>query len=106
MHSLRTAAHGAKEPGMRLTIDRMKWIFLGLFAVGCVAVWLYHLLWVWPEDRCEAARRWWDPETRICAQPIYIPNITGRAEGESREDASLRAAGEQAAADRRRDGAY
>lgn len=91
---------------MRSSIPRLKWIFLGLFVVGCAAVWVYHLMWVWPQDRCEAAGRWWDSSTRVCAQPIYIPDITGRAPGESRQDASLRAAAERGAADRRRDGAY
>jgi len=91
---------------MNATINRMKWIFLGLFAVGCAAVWVYHLLWVWPRDRCEAAERWWDPDTRTCAQPIYIPDITGRQPGETREDASMRAAAEQAVEDRRSRGEY
>ena len=103
---MRTAAHGAKDDGMRSNIPRLKWIFLGLFTVGCIGVWLYHLLWVWPEDRCDAAGRWWDPDTRICAQPIYVPNITGRQPGEGRDEASLRAAAEQGADERRSRGAY
>lgn len=97
---MRTARRGAKQMSMNRTIDRLKWIFLALFAVGCAGVWAYHLLWVWPGDRCEAAERWWDPDTRTCAQPIYIPDITGRQPGESREEVSMRAAGEQAARDR------
>lgn len=89
---------------MTSTLNRLKWIFLGLFAIGCAAVWIYHLFWVWPRERCEASHRWWDGSTRICAQPIYIPDITGRRPGESREEASLRAAAEQAAAERRSQG--
>ena len=85
---------------MSLTLTRLKWIFLGLFAVSCAAIWAYHLFWVWPGDRCERAERWWDGSTRTCAQPIYIPDITGRQPGESREDASMRAAAERAVQDR------
>ena len=97
---MRSGPDGAKGQGMNLTINRLKWIFLGLFAVGCVAVWVYHLMWVWPGQRCEAAGRWWDGATRTCAQPIYIPDITGRQPGESREEASMRAAAEHAAEER------
>ena len=85
---------------MNTTLNRLKWIFLGLFAIGCAGVWIYHLFWVWPGDRCEASGRWWDGDTRTCAQPIYIPDITGRRPGESREEASLRVAAEQAARER------
>ena len=85
---------------MNVTLTRLKWIFLGLFAVACAAIWAYHLFWVWPGDRCEAAQRWWDGSTRTCAQPIYIPDITGRQPGESRQDAAMRVAAERAATER------
>jgi hypothetical protein len=91
---------------MRSSIPRLKWIFLGLFAAGSVAMWIYHLVWVWPEDRCVAAGRWWDSDQRVCAQPIYLPDITGRQPGESRDEASLRVAAERAADERRAAGAY
>ena len=91
---------------MRSSIPRLKWIFLGLFAVGSAAMWIYHLVWVWPEDRCGAAGRWWDSDQRVCAQPIYLPDITGREAGESRDEAALRVAAERAAEERRADGAY
>lgn len=97
---MRRRRRGAKQLRMNLTINRLKWIFLGLFAVACAGIWIYHLLWVWPGDRCEAAERWWDGATRTCAQPIYIPDITGRQPGESREAASMRTAAERAAQDR------
>lgn len=91
---------------MRSSIPRLKWIFFGLFAFGCAAVWVYHLMWVWPGDRCEQAGGWWDNDTRVCGQPIYIPDITGRQEGETREEASMRQAAQQAAEERRARGAY
>ena len=89
---------------MNTTLNRLKWIFLGLFAAGCAGVWAYHLFWVWPSQRCEAAGRWWDGSTRVCAQPIYIPDITGRQPGETRRAASMREAAEQAARERRAQG--
>ena len=49
---------------------------------------------------------WWDNETRVCGQPIYIPDITGRQEGETRQEASMRQAAERAAEERRSRGAY
>ena len=63
---------------MNPLIDRMKVFFLGVFAIACVAVWAYQLLWVAPEKRCEAQGDWWDPQSRACATPIYLPNLTGR----------------------------
>ena len=85
---------------MRLTINRLKFIFLGLFAVACAGIWIYQIFWAWPEERCERNGAWWHGATRTCAQPIYIPDITGRRPGESREEASLRRAAERTAEER------
>lgn len=63
---------------MNRTINKLKLIFLGVFGFATVGVVAYHLFWVWPGDRCEAARKWWDPQTRTCAQPVLISDITGR----------------------------
>ncbi|NBU28814.1 MAG: hypothetical protein EBS42_11565 [Caulobacteraceae bacterium] len=68
------------------TINRLKFLFLGLFAIGVVAVWTYQIFWVWPAKTCERQQRWWDPATRACAIPIYIPDITGRPPGMSRQE--------------------
>ena len=62
-------------------VSRLKLVFLGIFALGCAAVWGYQAYYVWPKDRCESRGAWWDPQTRICATPIYLPNITGRPIG-------------------------
>lgn len=84
---------------MNRTIDRLKIIFLGIFAVGVVAIWGYQIFWVWPAKQCEQQRRWWDGATRTCATPLYIPALTGRPEGVSREEWSKR----QAAAEQQRE---
>lgn len=66
---------------MNRLIDRLKIFFLGLFAISCVVVWAYQLLWVAPMKACEAHGNWWDPISRVCATPIYLPNLTGRPVG-------------------------
>lgn len=80
---------------MNPTIDRLKLIFLGVFAVACVALWAYQILYVWPAKKCEAGGQWWDRDRRVCAQPIYIPDITGRPAGVSRKAWSEQKAAEE-----------
>jgi hypothetical protein len=60
------------------SIDRLKLIFLGAFALITTTVLVGHFVWVWPGKECEAARKWWDWRTRTCAQPQLISDITGR----------------------------
>lgn len=71
-----------------LTFRRLSIIFAGTFAVVLVGVFVLQRFWVEPGDRCTDQGWWYDMETRTCAQPIYIPDITGRAEGVSRAEAS------------------
>ncbi len=85
---------------MTNTITRLKWIFLGVFAVGVVAVWGYHIFWAWPAKKCAQQERWWDGATRTCATPLYIPALTGRPAGVSREEWSKRQAAAQQLRDR------
>jgi hypothetical protein len=66
---------------MNRFIDRLKLFFLGVFAIACIAVWANQLWWVGPEKRCESHGNWWDPTSRVCATPIYLPNLTGRPAG-------------------------
>jgi hypothetical protein len=80
---------------MNRFIDRLKLFFLGVFAISCIGVWAYQLLWVAPEKRCEAHGDWWDPHTRVCATPIYLPNLTGRPAGKL-DKAQLKARAEDA----------
>jgi hypothetical protein len=63
---------------MNPTIERLKLIFLGIFAVANVGILIWQLGWAWPEQKCTEARKWWDGSQRVCAQPIMISDITGR----------------------------
>ena len=71
-----------------LTFPRLAMIFFGLFGVAIVGIFVLQDYWVAPGKRCEAAGRWYDMDSRICAQPISIAEITGRPIGVSREEAS------------------
>lgn len=82
---------------MNRLIDRLKLLFLGLFAISCVAVWAYELLWVAPKKACEAHDNWWDPSSRVCATPIYLPDLTGRPVG-ALNSAQLKARAQEASA--------
>ena len=86
---------------MYLSFKRLSFIFLAIFAVLMIGVLVFERFWVAPGDRCEAGGGWYDRETRTCAQPIYIPDITGRQPGESREAASRRNATELVQIERR-----
>ena len=79
---------------MNPTIERLKLIFLGIFAVANVGVLVWQLGWAWPEQKCTEARKWWDGSQRVCAQPILISDITGRviADPQARAEA-MRAVG-------------
>ena len=65
-------------PPMNRFINRLFVVFTALFVIGSVAAGAYQVYFVIPAKRCEASGRWWDPESRVCATPVYIPHITGR----------------------------
>jgi len=73
-----------------LTLPRLAAIFFSVFAVALVGLFVFQRLWIDPGEKCADRGWWYDMESRICAQPIYIPDITGRAEGETRLEASER----------------
>lgn len=73
-----------------LTLPRLTALFAVLLALSIGAVLIFQAFWLDPGARCEAKGNWYDLESRTCAQPIYIPNITGRLPGESRAEASDR----------------
>jgi hypothetical protein len=79
---------------MNPTIERLKLIFLGIFAVANVGILIWQVGWAWPEEKCTQARKWWDGSERVCAQPILISDITGRviADPQARAEA-MRAVG-------------
>ena len=64
---------------MSKLIDRLKLVFLGVFAFCCIGVWAYQMLVVAPARRCEEAGNWWDPEGHECATPVDVrsfPRLT------------------------------
>ncbi len=63
------------------TIHRMALFFAGVFVFCCVGVAVYQVIWVFPVKRCLDNGGWWDPETRICATPIFLPDLTHRPLG-------------------------
>lgn len=63
---------------MNPDIERLKLIFVGIFAVLVVGVVVWQVGWIMPQRKCEAAHKWWDPDHRVCAQPVLISDITGR----------------------------
>jgi len=79
---------------MNPTIERLKLIFLGIFAVANVGILIWQVGWAWPEEKCTQARKWWDGSQRVGAQPILISDITGRviADPQARAEA-MRAVG-------------
>ena len=71
-----------------LTMKRLSVLFLSIFAVLLAGMFAYERLVLAPGDRCEANGQWWDPQTRICAQPLSIAEITGRPNPGERAAAS------------------
>lgn len=71
-----------------LTMKRLSVLFLSIFAVMLAGLFAYENLVVAPGDRCEAGGKWWDAESRVCAQPISIAEITGRPNPGDRAAAS------------------
>ncbi len=71
-----------------LTMKRLSVLFLSIFAVLMAGMFAYEKLVVAPGDRCEAGGKWWDPQTKVCAQPISIAEITGRPNPGERAAAS------------------
>lgn len=81
---------------MNRTLERLKLIFLALFAVTTAAMLVWQFGWVVPQQNCEKAHKWWDHSQRVCAQPILISDITGRviADPQARAEA-LKALGRE-----------
>ncbi|WP_334161698.1 hypothetical protein [Phenylobacterium sp.] len=77
---------------MTRTINRLKLIFLGVFAVLSVGVLVWQVGWVMPMKKCEEAHKWWDHGQRVCAQPVLISDITGRTIQDKEAEAAARAA--------------
>lgn len=79
---------------MNRIINRLKVIFLTIFAVLTAGVGVYQFGWAIPAKQCEERNDWWDWRTRTCAHPIPISDITGRIidTPQAREEAKARIA--------------
>ena len=84
---------------MNPTIERLKLIFLGIFAVANAAILVWTLGWAMPQQRCMEAHNWWDWQDRVCAQPVLTSDLTGRMiVNRQARDEALRAIGRLPAA--------
>ena len=80
------------------SIDSLKLIFLGAFALITATTLIVHFVWVWPGKERQAARKRRDWRTRTCAQPLLISDITGRVitDDKARNEAKAAIAGARA----------
>lgn len=76
-----------RTKSMNRVINRLKLVFLGLFAVLTTLVVVLYVVVMMPRDRCEAAGKWWDFEGKVCAQPVLISDVTGRTVWDKRAEA-------------------
>ena len=63
---------------MNRTIDRLKIIFLVIFAVANVGILVWEFGWELPAQKCSESHKWWDGYQRVCATPVLTSDITGR----------------------------
>lgn len=66
---------------MNKTINRLKYIFIGLFLLGSASVLAYHGMWVWPKERCEKSGGAWAGKWMKCATVYPIETWTRRPRG-------------------------
>ncbi len=59
-------------------ITNAKLVTLALFLTASIGTLGYHVLYVWPADRCETRGAWWDARDRQCLTPMPIWRITNR----------------------------
>ena len=71
-----------------LSMKRLSILLVALFVIGVGGAMIFDRYWLAPGDACEAKGNWYDIESRTCATPVYVPDITGRPAGQSRADAS------------------
>lgn len=69
--------------GMK-TYGWIRTLFLSLFAIGVTAATAWHWFVDRPLKQCEAKGGWYDPDTRVCAQPFFLSDRTGRPLGQQR----------------------
>lgn len=77
---------------MNPTVERLKLIFLGIFVAALVAIAVWQVGWIWPQQKCDQTKGWWDGSERVCAQPILTSDITGRVITDQKALAEAKAA--------------
>lgn len=77
---------------MNPNIERLKLIFIAIFAVLVAGALVWQVGWIIPQKNCERAHKWWDPGQRVCAQPVLISDITGRTIQDKQAEAEAKAA--------------
>lgn len=77
---------------MNRLLNRLKIVFLVLFALGCAGIWAHQWFWVRPQKACVAAQAWWDGGSRTCARPVVLSDLTGRPVGTKRTPEQVEAA--------------
>ena len=63
---------------MTKTINRLKYLFIGIFLLASAGVLAYHAMWVWPKDRCEKSGGAWAGKWMKCATVYPIETLTRR----------------------------
>jgi len=63
---------------MSKTFTRLKYIFLGLFVLLSGAALAYHVVWVWPKEKCEQQGRPWAGKWLKCGRVYSIETLTRR----------------------------
>ena len=71
-----------------LSFKRLSFLFGATFLVLVGGTVLVQRFWIDPVEKCETSGRWWYAEENRCVTPTYLPNITKRAPGVSRAEAS------------------
>lgn len=77
---------------MNRTLDRLKYIFLGIFLASSLGVMVWQVGWAIPAQKCGEAHKWFDYSQRVCAQPVMISDITGRTIQDKQAEAAAKAA--------------
>jgi hypothetical protein len=73
----RDLAEPIKE-AMNRFYNRLMLGFAAVFVAAVAAAFAYQVMYVIPAQKCESVGNWWEPGTRTCATPIFLPHITGR----------------------------
>ena len=77
---------------MNPNIERLKLFFVAAFVVLAVGTIVWQVGWILPRKNCESARKWWDGDQRVCAQPVLISDITGRTISDKSAEAAAKIA--------------